>query len=179
MSADPRPVVLDACVCINVAAAVPLRDVARLVARPVVVVTQAAAEALFLHDIVDEEHVRTAIDLSELEEVALEQGEFATYAALARGLDDGEAASLAVAHHRGWSIATDGRAARRVARNLDPPADVVTTSVLLRTCAESLELDAEALAHLLGAVEARATFVPPRDDPNRDWWQTARSWPRA
>lgn len=172
-SADPRPVVLDACVCINLAAAIPLGDVARLVARPLVVVAQAAAEALFLHEVVDEEHVRTAIDLSDLEEVALTPGEFATYVALARRLDDGEAASLAVAHHRGWSIATDDRAARRAAQELSPAADVVMTSVLLRVCAESLGLDRAALEHMLRSVEARASFVPPRDDPNRGWWHTA------
>lgn len=172
-SADPRPVVLDACVCINLAAAVPLGSVPRLLARPVVVVAQAAAEALFLHDVVEEEHVRTAIDLSGLDEVALTPGELATYVALARRLDDGEAASLAVAHHRGWSIATDDRVARRAGQELSPAPDVVLTSSLLRTCAESLGVDRAALGHMLRSVETRASFVPPRDDPNRGWWHSA------
>jgi predicted nucleic acid-binding protein len=177
LPADPRPVVLDACVCINLAAAFPLGDVAGLIARPVVVVAQAAAETMFLYDIVDGEQTRQEIDLSDLDEVGLTPDEFSTYVALARRLDDGEAASLAVAYHRGWTIATDDRAARRAAQALTPTVDVALTSALLRMCAESLELDPVAIERLLLSVEARASFVPPRDDPDGGWWHDATSRP--
>jgi predicted nucleic acid-binding protein len=176
-SADPRPVVLDACACINLAAAVPLGDVSGLIARPVVVVAQAAAEALFLHDVVDDEHVRQEIDLTGLDEVVLTPDELAVYVSLARRLDDGEAATLAIAHYRGWSIATDDRAARRAAQQLSPPADVLRSSVLLRACAASLGLDATAIGHMLRSVETRASFVPPQDDPNYGWWHASRAGP--
>lgn len=174
-SADPRPVVLDACACINLAAAVPLGDVSGLIARPVVVVVQAAAESLFLHDVVEEDVVRQPIDLSALEEIVLRTGELGTYVSLARRLDDGEAASLAVAHHRGWSFATDDRAARRTALQLTPATDLLTSSRLLRLCTESLDLNVRETAQLLRSVETRATFVPPRDDPDREWWLAARA----
>lgn len=165
---------LDACVLLNLLAADSLEDVAQVIGSPLLIVEQVAAETLLLEDVVESQLRRTSVNLAKpiangaILVVNLRAAELATFVDLARRVDDGEAATLAVAIARELPIATDDRKARRVAINegLAPPA---RTSDLLRRWAETTQDDNLVRARLR-AVQQRARFRPPTSDHNNEWW---------
>jgi predicted nucleic acid-binding protein len=169
------PLVLDACVVLNLAASRRLDEILAAGDWQPVVTTQAADEAMWLEN---EDGDRETIDYNNLSAGAnLEiwspiDDEVLTLVELAAGLGDGEAASLAIGHGRSLPVATDDRAGRRAARALSPPVTLLSTSELLRTW--SATVDAEVTAVALHRIEQGACFRPPRNDPNAPWWNAAR-----
>lgn len=166
---------LDACGCINLAAAFPLNSLSANLGRPVLIVEQAAAESLFLHQQVDGERVRVEIDVGAIPTLRPDGDlELELYVRLARRLGDGEAASLAVAHHRGLELVTDDRTARKVAASEASNARIRSTAEVLRSLTTSMELPDDEVAQAIRRVESHASFRPPHDDPDLSWWLSAR-----
>lgn len=171
-------VALDACVLLNlVASGRPLAEFAAAAAvRFVVVVPQAEREVEWL-DPEDPEDPREAIDLEpsvqrgELHRVSLGDQELPRFVALARELDDGEAATLTCAEARGFGVATDDRKARRILSTLDPQPPVTSTAAIVRAWANDRR-DAE-VRECLRLIQRRASFLPPRNDPDGGWWRAA------
>lgn len=98
------------------------------------------------------------------------------YVQFAADLDDGEAMSLAICRSRGYALATDDRKARRIAGQLPLPAvPLVSTSQIAHHWAGKTGASQDELRHLLAAIELRARFIPPHDDPLREWWIRGRS----
>ena len=120
--------------------------------------------------------MRTPIDFTPhvragtLRVVALAAAELPRYVECARLVGDGEAATIAAAACRGVPLATDDRKARRVCTDLGLPAPVRTLA-LLRQYAEQTNLTRADVRTLLLAVRRRASFAPPRADPDSPWWQ--------
>lgn len=171
---------LDACVMINLAASgIPLRDLASHNQMAFAMVRVAAREALYIRAIDDRDR-HEEIDVAdharrgELTLVDLGHDELPTFVDLARHLDDGEAASLAVAIHRRLPLATDDRKARRLAQASTPAVELVTTSELLRGWAMDQDEPAARVSGALRGIELRASFVPGRNDPHHGWWMKAR-----
>ena len=102
----------------------------------------------------------------------LESAETALFVALAAEIDDGEAATLAIARERGLDVATDDRKARRVAQRLNLP-EPVRTSRLLHDYCSAANLPESEVAEVLRATEQRARFRPPVSDPLHPWWTKA------
>lgn len=174
MSAE-RTVALDACVLLNlVASGQPIAEFAAAADVRFVVVRQAEREVEWL-DPDDPDDPREEIDLEpfvqrrEVQRVALADPELTRFVALARELDDGEAATLAVAESRGFAVATDDRKARRILTTLDPQPPVTSTAAIVRAWAESRS-HAE-VRECLRLIQRRASFLPPRNDPDGDWWR--------
>lgn len=170
MTQDKTPIVTDSCVWINLAAALG-GDLSQL--RPsglAVVVPQVLIEALFLHDQIGDDHISVGVNLSRIKMVTLDQGESELYVQFASNLDDGEAASLSVAHARSWLLGTDDKAAIRYAVATDPPTRVITTAQVLRRHAEVASWDAARITKAVQDVRDRASFVPPSADPEHEWW---------
>ncbi len=94
-----------------------------------------------------------------------EKGLFVRFAS---ELDDGEAACLAIAQARGWTVATDDRKARRLA--LESGILVVSTPELIKrwACAERIE-DME-VGRVLQRIRDFARFVPRRGSVLYEWW---------
>lgn len=159
---------LDACQCINLAAADLLLRAAPSVAKSVHVVPQVAREALYLHGIDGEASQR--VELAGVDVVQLNDDELDMYVRLAATLDDGEAATIAVAAQRHWILGTDDRAALRAADRLAIPLATMGTTELIRRCADSLSLVDAEIRRVIGAIETRARYVPRQDDPHLDWW---------
>jgi predicted nucleic acid-binding protein len=90
---------------------------------------------------------------------------------LATILDDGEAACLAIAKVRGWSLATDDRKGRREALGVAVP--VVTTPELVKRWADATNADATAVAQLLRDTQTYARFTPHKAMPLHSWWVNA------
>ncbi len=169
-----RQLLLDACVAINLMATDRLDAVASAARVSFLLLRQAAAGAL--RDLVGEQLVWTPIDFTPhvragtLRVVALEPAELPRYVECARQVDDGEAATIAAAACRGIPLATDDRKARRLCADLGLPAPVRTLA-LLRQYAEEADLNRTEVRSLLLAVQRRASFAPPRADPDSPWWQ--------
>ena len=83
-------------------------------------------------------------------------------------VDDGEAMPLAIAAVRGWMIATDDAAARKVAADLG----VVTfaTPQLVRIWSQRVASGPEAIAQAIKRIETFARYVPNANLPDADWW---------
>lgn len=174
---------LDACVAINVVAAgVDLEELARASAVRFVMTSVAAAEALWLaplepsgdREIID---VGGLIDSDALALFELLDEELSKFVAFAREIDDGEAATFAVAVNRGLTVATDDRRAQRLAAAIDPPISIVGTTQLLKTWVDVNGVSPHEVAEIVRSVERRASYVPRRDDPHFTWWVTHRGPP--
>lgn len=170
---------LDACVLINLFATDHVCEIARANNVRFVIVGEVADESFFLRSEDPSDTGRTPVnvladDVSEcLEVIHLTEDEAGDFVALAARLDDGEAATLAVALTRALPMATDDKAALRVIGELEDSPAVLRTSDLLRTWADS-GVSADEVAAALAAIESRASFVPGPHDPNVGWWHAGR-----
>ena len=169
------PLLLDACVTINLLAAGSIEQIARDVGRCFLVTTQAAREVGHFRDAADGEVVIIPVDLSRhvqasaFEIIDMTAGEIPLYVELAGLVDDGEASTIAVAIKRGLALATDDRKARRVCaeRNLPEPTGTVA---LIREYCETKALERADVSMLLGRIRSRASSQSPRNDPDLKWW---------
>jgi hypothetical protein len=123
------------------------------------------------------EQARRAVGLLPLVELgalevagALSDEELETFISLALEVDDGEAETATAAIHRGGAVATDDRKAIRVLRARAADVTIHLTSSLVRAWVDARAVPDERVRLVLLAIQRHASFVPPRDDPNRDWW---------
>jgi len=170
--------ILDACVALNLAATGRPTDILATLTPRFAMARQAAEETLYIETItagvitqeVVDPHQWVAEDLLHILE--LESAETQQFVTLAAEIDDGEAATLAIARMRGLQVATDDRKARRVAQRLDLP-EPVRTSQLLQDYCTAANLPKSEVARVLRATEHRARFRPPANDPLHPWWTKA------
>ena len=94
-----------------------------------------------------------------------------TFVTLAALIDDGEAATAALALHRGCSIATDDRKARRVLAEQVPTVHLVSTLDLVSQWAEAMSVPLGELRTALEQMRSGANYLPGPRDPRYDWWR--------
>lgn len=96
--------------------------------------------------------------------------EAALYVELAARIgDDGESMGLAIAKCRGWSVLTDDKKARRIAKEeLDVP--VLATPEVMEQWASTINPSVNELSEVLEAIERFANYRPGRGAINYDWW---------
>ncbi|MHB1559169.1 MAG: hypothetical protein ACYC61_17080 [Isosphaeraceae bacterium] len=90
------------------------------------------------------------------------------YVELAARIDDGESMGLAIARCRGWSILTDDKKARRIAKELGVP--VLETTRVVWQWAQIVKPGGDELATVLRAIERFASFRPGRGAEHYEWW---------
>lgn len=169
------PLLLDACVTINLVAADPVHRIARSIGFSCLITRQAATEVGHLRETTAGETRVTPVDLADhvqtgaFEIIDLAPDEIPLFVELASLVDDGEASTIAVAIKRGIPLATDDRKARRLCaeRGLALPTGTVT---LIRRYCEARALDHAHVSHLLQRISSRASFQAPRGDPDLKWW---------
>lgn len=83
-------------------------------------------------------------------------------------LDDGEAACLAIAKNRGWSLATDDRPATTLAGQAGVP--VWTTAELVKHWAKKTVAKKPEIAAILSNIQRFAKFVPRPNSREAAWW---------
>jgi hypothetical protein len=168
---------LDACVALNLlASGIELGELAGASNVRFLMTTVVAAETLWI-DPLDPAGQRERIDNESLGArgitlVALNDDELERFVDLARSIDDGEAATIAVAIHRGLRVATDDRKAHRLAISQLPPIEIVGTTELVRRWADSASTAGTRVVDAVRSIEVRASFFPPRDDPLLGWWNS-------
>ena len=98
-----------------------------------------------------------------------------TFVDLAASIDDGEAVTGALAFHRGCSVATDDRKARRVFRERVPSVPLVSTLDLLELWARDSSVSDVELRAAMVAMRTGASYVPGPRDPLYEWWRRVMS----
>lgn len=173
----PEVIILDACCLINLAATRRFRDIlSTLPVRFAVAAYVRDHEALYV--LADETTgERELIDLTplatkgliEIEDLETDQ-ETLLFVELAAQIEDGEAATCALALHHGFTVATDERKVLNLIRTKFPTLGVRTTVELIRWWIEEGHVADEAIAGILQGIESRARFKPSKRDPLFDWW---------
>ncbi|MGO9322473.1 MAG: hypothetical protein ACLPUT_10935 [Solirubrobacteraceae bacterium] len=178
MSANP-PILIDACVAINIFASDIWGEVFSACALTPVVALQAARESLW---VLDEFGERVEMDIAAMARKGLLEiwtpleHELALLVALAARLGDGEAASLAIAHARGLGLASDDRLARREAEQRGI-GELHSTAGLMRAWSQAARPAPATITRALVRIRCGASYLPAPGDPDRGWW--ARNDPGA
>lgn len=91
---------------------------------------------------------------------------------LQMGIDDGEAACLAIAATRGWGVVTDDIVARKRAGDIP----LIATPDLLHNWSRVEAIEAHVLGETLRRIRQCANYGPPRTHPLRQWWLESMSF---
>lgn len=88
----------------------------------------------------------------------------------AEHLTDADAAAVALAAALELPLATDDARQAKVARRLFPALEIVSTLDILRQALPRLGLDDASLRTIARRIRSRASFLPPKSDPHRQWF---------
>ncbi len=175
-----RPVLLDCCSLLNLYASRRMMEGLQAVPVRCVVVDIVVGEAGYVlrggggEDASEREPVdlQPLVAQGSLEVWQLEtEAEYASFIGFAAEIDDGEAATCALALHRAGIIVTDDRKTHRIMARSVPEATVITTSQLLKYWADARRPDDTDLRAMLHDIQTRARFVPGKQDPLIAWWE--------
>jgi predicted nucleic acid-binding protein len=169
----------DACVLLNLLATGRAGDLLRALDTSLIATPLAAAEVKYLAGAPDEEGrpTRQTVDLVELtaggllEVKAVPQTALELYVRCAAELHEADASGIALAVGVGVALATDDGLARKVAAREATDLELVGTLALVRKGSAALGIDREGLANLARNLRTRGNFLPPRHDPDREWYQ--------
>ena len=169
--------IIDACVLLNLIATGIIQEILSIIAQNSMICVLVKDESLYLRkedDVNENESVniedlikQSVIQLCDFETIDEQE----LFVNLAASLDDGEAMSLAIALLRNWHLATDDKKARRIFKENNSNDDfLISTTDLIRVWAESENIPDSELKSILIKVERKASFRPPKSDPNLPWW---------
>lgn len=175
---EDRAIIHDACILINLFATGHARGILASLRSRHFICTAVQKESLYLRPVdptrpLEPVALDGLISAGQIEVVTVaSEREEQLYVDYASRLDDGEAMSLALAHARNFTLATDDRKCRRVfAEAVGDPSRLLSTAGILREWAKK---DRAPIAHLreaLRAVAIRAKFIPAATDPDYGWWR--------
>lgn len=180
MERGPASLILDASCLLNLYATDRFGDISASLREQVAVADYVLEEeALFIRrePSADGEEDRILVDLSPFVSEGLVEvmrlaspDEETTFVTLAAQIDDGEAVTAALAVHRGCSLATDDRKARRVIAEQAPSVPLVSTLDLVSHWAETTSVPLVELQTALERMRFGASYVPGPRDPRYGWW---------
>lgn len=183
---ERRLLLLDACCLLNLFATRHIEAILRTLQKRFAIAAAVSAEAMWIYrggageDALERDAVdsRPLVAAGLLEVLTLEtEAENEDFVAFATVLDDGEAMTVALAVHRGGTVATDDRKARREIVARTPQVGLFSTAELLQMWARATGVDPTILARVLQDVHTRAQFLPRSQDPLRAWWDAASQQP--
>jgi hypothetical protein len=168
-------ILLDTCCSLNLAATGCIDEILGRLPYRFLSGSRAWREAQWLRTPDGEE--REPVDLQPLfdggllEEAVLESAdEEALFVELAALLADGEAEGAALAVHRGYTLATDDRKARRIVAERWPTLRLTSTLELLHEWQVVAAVPEPRIAGALRQVARRATYRPRPNHPLWAWW---------
>lgn len=100
--------------------------------------------------------------------------EEALFVSLAGALDDGEAASCALATSRGIALLSDDGAARRVLTAHPYWGTVIDTPAVMKHWFDLAGIAQPMSGQLLRDIVERASFTVPKSHPLKAWWDSTR-----
>lgn len=93
---------------------------------------------------------------------------FVNYAVI---LDDGEAATCAIAFQRNWAIATDDKKAISFAKKEAPQIQIISTLALVKYWADEINPDLNQLRLALESIRVKSKYIPNKSHPLYSWWK--------
>jgi predicted nucleic acid-binding protein len=187
MAHPQHAIALDSCSLLNLFASRRFPAIAAAMAHPFVIADRVQAEALYVRrggsadDANERELVDTAVLVAAqvLTVVSLSPEEMNAFVLFAAEVDDGEAATAALALNCGYDVVTDDGKALRLLRAHVSYVHHYSTLEVLKLWADRNKVDAAELHAVLVAVRDRANFLPPRRDPLRAWAEAILATPPA
>ncbi|MEA5550578.1 hypothetical protein VB713_06225 [Anabaena cylindrica UHCC 0172] len=173
-------ILLDACCVLNLCTSGQFLAILKSLPAEIVVTTVVQERELKTLQRLQEQENDAVLEFEEaiqqglLKVVAFESEEEAeSFVNYAVDLDDGESATCAIAVHRGWAIATDDRKAISFIQKEAPYIQILSTPEIIKHWSEKESIDSTILSHVLNAIRIKGHYVPPKNDPLRNWWQNA------
>jgi predicted nucleic acid-binding protein len=173
-------IILDACCILNLCASGQFLAILKSLPAEIVVTTVVQENELkTLQKLQEEENdavleFETAITqgLLKIVDFASEEEEesFVNYAAI---LDDGEAATFAIAVHRKWAVATDDNKAIKFMKKNFSYLQILSTPEIIKHWSEKENIDSLILSNVLNAIKIKGHYQPPKNDSLRNWWINA------
>jgi predicted nucleic acid-binding protein len=171
-------VILDACCVINLCASGHLSDILTTIPATVAIAEVMHDDELLKMPLVDvrsdnePEDIASIIEQGLLQIVPFEsEDEQETFVNIAAVLgDDGESATIALAIHRDWAIATDDKSALNYVRRESGNLQTITTPDLVKHWSETRKPAPGSLRDALTNIRLNGHYDPPREHPLRDWW---------
>jgi predicted nucleic acid-binding protein len=178
-------VILDACCVMNLYASRKMSEIIASIAELVTVTVYVKdVEALFVYKKSKQEapaekesvNLQPMIDEGLLKVVDFEsEAEKISFVNLTvQRMDDGEAATGAIAIHRNWAIATDDRQSRTVFKREAPHIQLISTPELVKHWVDNAHPEADIVSQVHKDIETRANYWVRVKDPLFDWWQMSQ-----
>ncbi|MTJ54362.1 hypothetical protein FJR38_17715 [Anabaena sp. UHCC 0253] len=173
-------ILLDACCVLNLCASGQFLAILKSLPAEIVVTTVVQERELNTLQRFQEENNDAVLDFQEAIQQGLlkivdfeseaEEESFVNYAAI---LDDGESATLAIAVHRKWTVATDDKRAISFIQKEDPNLQILSTSDIIKHWSDVANIDLLTLRDVLQIIRIKGRYEPPKNDPLRKWWINA------
>ncbi|TMQ04594.1 MAG: hypothetical protein E6J90_51075 [Deltaproteobacteria bacterium] len=174
-----RPLVIDACCTLNVLATRFELEIVQACDLSLLISDRAHGEALFLHSAPDDDGVRSKEPASterlrvagRLEIRSLDTDSLVdAFIECAAQLRDQDASCVALAGVLGVPLMTDDAKEQRVAREVFPKIEIVSTLAVVHDAVRNLGLSDDDQLRLAVDLRWRGNFAPPRKDPLSSWY---------
>ena len=174
-----RPLVIDACCTLNVLATRLEVEIVQACDLNLIISDRAHGEALYLHTPPDNDGARTKKSASterlraagRLEIRALDTDPLRdAFIECAAHLRDEDASCVALAGNLGLPLMTDDGKEQRVAREIFPKIEIVSTLAVLHDAVHRLNLAEDAQLRIVADLRWGGNFAPPRKDPLSSWY---------
>jgi hypothetical protein len=178
---DRRLVVIDACCTLNLLATGREIDLVDALGLLLLETTQVSREPMSLSTPPDEDGLRRKEPASPaalraagcLETRSLDtEALIDAFVACAARIKDTDASCIALAGVLEIPLITDDRKERRVAKDLFPRLDLVSTLDLVHDAAAALRWSDGELGRVASSLFWRGNFAPPKRDPRGEWYLT-------
>jgi predicted nucleic acid-binding protein len=173
-------IILDACCILNFCASGQFLAILKSLPAEIIVTTVVQERELTtLQKLQEEENdavleFETAITQGLLKVVDFaseeEEESFVNYAA---DLDDGEAATFAIAVHRKWAVATDDNKAIKFMQKNFSHLQILSIPEIIKYWSEQERIDFSVLSKVLNTIRIKGRYIPPKNHPLRNWWTNA------
>jgi predicted nucleic acid-binding protein len=176
---DKRLVVIDACCTLNLLATGRELDIVQALRLRLLETQQVSREPLSLSTAPDEDGARRKEPTSTaalraagfLETCALDtEALIDAFVACAERIKDTDASCIALAGVLKIPLVTDDRKERKVANDIFPSIELVSTLDLVHDAASSLRWNARELVKVASNLRWRGNFAPPKRDPRGEWY---------
>ena len=176
-----RGIILDACSLINFYASEFFDSILSSFKNQCCIVDQVNDESLFIRNPTDLPskyyykpiELQDSIQLGKLKLIKLEtENEKKVFIKLAQRLDDGEAATIALAIEREMKVVTDDKKAIQIFCEEVPNIEILTTLDVIKFWYESSSINDEDVKLALSNIRVYANYLPTRNHQLFQWWSS-------
>jgi len=170
MQINQSHLLIDSCCMLNLCSSGQLLSILPLIPAKAAIVQEVKQELQKIENAIDFETAITKGLLLTVDfESEAEEEAFVNYAAY---LDDGEAATGAIAINRGWAMATDEKKATKFFTQESSSLQIISTLEIIKHWSEVANIEQLTLNYVLNQIRVKGHYIPPRNHPLRSWWET-------